>query len=310
MSPSRISPAAAAPSWRHIGLALAMAAALSGCASTGPANPRDPLEGFNRAVFKFNDTLDQVALKPVATAYRNVLPSFVQTGISNFFGNLSDVWSAANNLLQGKGEAGMSDVTRVGLNSTFGLLGLLDIASEAGLQKHNEDFGQTLGYWGVRSGPYLMLPVLGPSTLRDTAALPVDSVGDPWHYKEPINVRNIGTGVRLVDRRAALLDASNLLEDAALDRYEFVRDGYLQQRESRINDGESSRRNRKAKPAAPAELTAPAQPSQPAAEAAPAAPPVSPAPAVPSAQIVAPVSSDPVAQELTVQAPAAHHASL
>ncbi len=303
---SRFTPAAR---WRRAGLALAMAAALSGCATTGQSNPRDPLEGFNRAVFKFNDTLDQVALKPVATAYRNVLPSFVQTGISNFFGNLSDVWSAANNLLQGKGEAGMSDVTRVGLNSTFGLLGLLDIASEAGLQKHNEDFGQTLGYWGVKPGPYLMLPLLGPSTVRDTAALPVDSVGDPWHYKRPVDVRNIGSGVRLIDRRASLLDASNLLEDAALDRYEFVRDGYLQQRESRINDGESGPRNRKAKPAAPAAdapagPVAPSEPPKPSAEAAPDAP------VAPAAQIVAPVSSDSVVQELTEETPAAHHASL
>ncbi|NRR29944.1 VacJ family lipoprotein [Oxalobacteraceae bacterium] len=223
----------------RLALAASALALLAGCA--GP-NPRDPYEGFNRTMFKFNDTIDQVALKPAATAYRNVLPTFVQTGVNNFFGNLSDVWSAANNLMQGKGEAGMSDVTRVALNSTFGLLGLLDIASEAGLPKHNEDFGQTLGTWGVRSGPYLMLPLLGPSTVRDTAALPLDFRGDLWRFKEPIYIRNIGTAGRAVDQRANLLDASSLLEDAALDRYEFVRDGFLQRRESRINDGESSTR--------------------------------------------------------------------
>ena len=213
------------PMLRRAAMAAGVAVLLSACA--GP-NPRDPYEGFNRAMFQFNDKVDQVALKPAATAYKAVLPGFVQTGVNNFFGNLSDVWSAVNNLLQGKGEAGMSDVTRVTLNSTFGLLGLLDIASEAGLQKHNEDFGQTLGRWGVPSGPYLMLPLLGPSTVRDTAALPLDITGDVWRYKEPIYIRNIGTATRVVDQRSNLLDASTLLEDAALDRYEFIRDGFLQ----------------------------------------------------------------------------------
>lgn len=217
-------------------LALAAAAALSGCA-VGP-DKRDPMENWNRAVFQFNDTVDTYALKPVATGYKNVTPGFVQTGVSNFFGNLSDVWSAANNLLQGKGAEGMSDVMRVALNSTFGLLGVLDIASEAGLPKHKEDFGQTLGKWGVQSGPFVMLPLLGPSTLRDTVGLPLDMAGDPWGYKEPVNVRNIGAVTRVVDQRAALLDASSLLEDAALDRYEFLRDGYLQRRQSQVYDGD------------------------------------------------------------------------
>jgi phospholipid-binding lipoprotein MlaA len=217
---------------------VAAAGTLSGCA-TG-TNPQDPYEGFNRGVYKFNDTIDRAALKPVATAYKNVLPSFVQTGISNFFGNLSDVWSAANNLLQGKGEAGMSDITRVGINSTFGLLGLIDFASPAGLQKHNEDFGQTLGYWGLNSGPFLMLPLLGPSTVRDTVALPVDFAGDLVSYTDSMRWRNTAEVVRLVDKRASLLDASNMLEDAALDPYQFLRDGYLQQRESRVHDGESA----------------------------------------------------------------------
>jgi phospholipid-binding lipoprotein MlaA len=221
-------------SWRGVALALAASAALAGCA-TGP-NPRDPYEKFNRQMFAFNDAVDRVALKPAATAYKQVLPTFVQTGVSNFFGNLSDLWTGVNNLMQGKGADGMSDVTRFTLNSTFGILGLLDIASEAGLHKHNEDFGQTLGAWGVPSGPYLMLPLLGPSTVRDAAAIPLDVKADPWAYKEPVRWRNVGIAVRAVDQRAAVLDASNLMEEAALDRYEFIRDGFLQRRQSRITD--------------------------------------------------------------------------
>ncbi|MET3130360.1 phospholipid-binding lipoprotein MlaA [Oxalobacteraceae bacterium GrIS 1.11] len=267
---------------RRIGLTLAIATAMSGCATS--SNPKDPLEGFNRAMFKFNDTVDKAALKPAATVYKAVLPSFVQTGVGNFFGNLADIWSAANNLMQGKGAAGMSDITRVTLNSTFGIFGLLDIASEAGLTKHNEDFGQTLGYWGVQPGPYLMLPLLGPSTFRDTVALPLDIAADPWQYKEPIYLRNIGSVTRLVDKRAYLLDASNLMEEAALDRYEFVRDGFLQQRESKIRDGESG--PRKAQPL-----------SEQDGEGAPAA--AAPAVAAPA------VSSEATARELSKQAPAA-----
>ena len=227
----------------RISLALAIAASVSACA-TG-TNPRDPLEGYNRAMFQFNDTVDQVALKPVATAYKKVTPSFVQTGVGNFFGNLSDVWSAMNNLLQGKGEAGLQDVVRVSMNSTFGIFGLIDIASQAGIPKHSEDFGQTLGWYGVQPGPYVMLPLLGPSTVRDTVALPLDITGDPWRYKDPASVRNIGTVTRVVDKRAALLDATNLMEAAALDRYEFIRDGFLQARESKVFDGDTDRRDRK-----------------------------------------------------------------
>lgn len=229
----------ASTKFRSLAMAVVAAATLTGCA--GP-NPRDPYEGFNRSMFKFNDAIDQAALKPAATAYKSVLPSFVQTGVNNFFGNLSDVWTAANGFMQGRGEQGMTDVMRVALNSTFGLLGVLDIASEAGLSKHNEDFGQTLGYWGVQSGPYLMLPLLGPSTVRDTVALPLDIKADPWGYKEPVNVRTIGTVTRVIDKRATLLDASNLMEEAALDRYEFVRDSYLQARQSKVFNGESGPR--------------------------------------------------------------------
>jgi phospholipid-binding lipoprotein MlaA len=206
---------------------------LSGCAST---NPKDPFEKFNRAMFSFNDTVDRVALKPTATVYKNVTPSFVQTGVGNFFGNLSDLWSSLNNFAQLKGHDGLNDFTRFAVNSTFGLVGVLDVATPAGLRKHNEDLGQTLGYWGVPSGPYLMLPILGPSTVRDTAALPGDFWGDPWTHVNDIPWRNGGILLRAVDQRAAVLDASNLLEDAALDRYEFIRDGYLQRRASKVLD--------------------------------------------------------------------------
>jgi phospholipid-binding lipoprotein MlaA len=217
-----------------LALVLMVAALASGCATKN--NPNDPFEGYNRAMFSFNETVDEVALKPVATVYQTVLPSFVQTGVGNFFGNIGDVWIAANNLMQGKIEDGMSDVARVMINSSFGLLGVLDVASEAGLIKHNEDFGQTLGKWGVRSGPYVVLPLIGSSTVRDTVALPADFYADPWGYKHPVHVRNQGRVLRVVDRRAAALDAGQLLEEAALDKYEFVRDAYIQRRQSQISD--------------------------------------------------------------------------
>jgi phospholipid-binding lipoprotein MlaA len=216
---------------------LAIAAALGGCATA--SNPRDPFEGFNRAMFTFNDKLDQVALKPAATAYQKVLPSFVQTGIGNFFGNIGDAWTAVNNLLQGKVGDGVTDIMRVAVNSTIGLFGLIDIGSEAGMTKHKQDFGATLGVWGAGSGPYVVLPFFGPSTVRDTAALPVDWEGDLWHHVYPVDIRNSGMVLRVVEQRAAALDASSLVESAALDRYEFVRDGYLQRRESKIKGDDS-----------------------------------------------------------------------
>jgi len=222
---------------------LAMVAALSGCATSN--NPNDPLEGFNRAMFSFNDTVDKVALKPAAQAYQFVLPEFVQTGIGNFFGNIGDLWSAVNQILQGRVETGVTSFMRVAVNTTFGLGGVLDVSTEARLPKQKSDFGQTLGKWGVGSGPYVVLPLLGPSTVRDTAALPADFYGDLWSYKRPVRWRNVGSVVRVIDKRAQLLDASNLLEDAALDKYDFVRDTYLQSRQSQIDgskdDGKSSK---------------------------------------------------------------------
>jgi phospholipid-binding lipoprotein MlaA len=282
--------------FRQAALALGVTLMLAGCA--GP-NPRDPYEGFNRAVFSFNDKVDTYALKPVATVYRDVTPSFVQTGVGNFFGNLGDAWTAVNNLLQGKGEAGMTDVSRFALNSTLGILGLFDIASEAGLQKHKEDFGQTLGTWGVSSGPYLMLPLLGPSTVRDTVALPADFAGNIWSYKTPVYLRNIGTGVNLVDTRASLLDATSMLEDAALDRYEFIRDGYLQRRESLIHpDGDGPYNSKKQDPASD-DVAKPAAPQA----AVPAAAATTLAETSPT------VSSESAPKELNSGTPAANQAS-
>jgi phospholipid-binding lipoprotein MlaA len=294
-------------------LALAAAASLllAGCATA--QNPRDPFEKFNRAMFSFNDTVDRYALKPAATVYKEHTPSFFQTGINNFFGNLADLWSAANNMLQGKGQDGMNDLTRFSLNSTFGILGLLDIASEAGIRKHNEDMGQTLGYWGVPSGPYLMLPLLGPSTVRDTAALPADFWGDLWSHKYPVVWRNTGIVVRAIDQRATVLDASNLLEEAALDRYEFIRDGYLQRRESRVYDDE---RSRKRMPKAKDDLSegdeaAPQQATPQQHEAAPLSPPQEAvpkqkdaAPQEPAAPQEQPAPQQPAPQQPAPQQPA------
>jgi phospholipid-binding lipoprotein MlaA len=223
---------------KYSGLAL-MAIALVGCATSPTQNPRDPIESFNRVMFSFNDAVDEAALKPVAEAYKKTLPEFVQSGVGNFFGNLGDVWTAVNNLLQGKGADGTTDLMRVAINSTFGLGGLINIASSAGLPKHKEDFGQTLGKWGVSAGPYIVLPLLGPSTTRDTIALPLDWKGDLWRYTDPVSTRYAGSAVRVIGQRAGVLDASNLIEEAALDRYEFVRDAYLQRRQNTIDDGDT-----------------------------------------------------------------------
>jgi phospholipid-binding lipoprotein MlaA len=198
-------------------------------------NPRDPLEGINRVMFNFNDGLDEYLLKPTAEVYRSVLPSFVQTAIGNFFGNAGAIWTAANNVMQGKLADGVNDAMRVVFNTTLGLGGVIDIASAAGMPKHREDFGQTLGRWGVPSGPYVVLPLLGASTLRDTIATPVDFKGDFLFSQTSVSVRNTTTVLRFIDRRASVLDAGRLIEEAALDKYVFIRDAYLQRRAGQIN---------------------------------------------------------------------------
>ena len=209
---------------------------IAGCASTNN-NPKDPFEPLNRGVYQFNDALDQAIFKPVAQGYRAVLPSFVRTGVSNFFSNINDVLVALNNLLQGKFTAFVSDFGRIAINSTLGIGGIFDIASEAGIEKHEEDFGQTLGWWGFSDGPFLMLPILGPSTARDTIGRFVDYRMDLVTYVRPRHVRNIMWGTKFVNRRAELLDAGTILETAALDPYEFIRDAYLQRRRNLVYDG-------------------------------------------------------------------------
>jgi phospholipid-binding lipoprotein MlaA len=222
----------------HAIAALSLPVMFAGCATTGDMDPRDPFESMNRKIYAFNEAVDAAALKPLAKGYRAITPTPVQTGVRNAFSNLDDVGEFANNLLQFKVQAAASDLMRIAVNSTFGFFGLLDIASEMRLQKHNEDFGQTLGRWGVKSGPYIVLPILGPSSVRDGAGLAVDtSYFDPVGYIEHIPSRNQTLAGRLIARRADLLDAVNVLEQAALDKYEFTRDFYLDRRQGLVYDG-------------------------------------------------------------------------
>jgi len=213
---------------------------LSGCASTPGmgSDPRDPFESYNRSMFAFNDALDRNVVKPVATTYADYLPEFVRIGVNNFFGNLGDVWTAVNNYLQLKPVPATQDVARVIFNTTFGLAGLIDFATPMGLPKHEEDFGQTLAVWGVKSGPYLVLPFFGASTVRDGVAKPVDLFyGDTLNYVGDQAFENTSRVVRVIDDRAAFLGSSSLMESAALDPYQFYRDAYLQRREARVRDG-------------------------------------------------------------------------
>ncbi len=276
-------------------------ALLGGCASTN--NPRDPLEPLNRAVYHFNDGLDNVIMKPAAIVYKGVLPEFARTGVTNFFNNLYDILTALNNLLQGKVADAASDVGRIALNTTVGLAGLLDVATEVGLEKHKEDFGQTLGWWGIGDGPYLQIPFFGPSSFRDAVGLFVDVRLDPvgWLWRNDVATRNSLWGLYLVNVRANLLESTKILEEAALDPYEFQRDAYLQRRRNLVYDGnpppqkeEEELPELKVKPRT--ELDEPANPSGAALEAPQGAPieavpaadqPQTPA-AVPTAETPAP----------------------
>ena len=210
---------------------------LQGCATVKSADARDPWESMNRSIYNFNDALDTVALKPAAQIYVTVLPSPVRTGIHNFLGNLSDVWSLVNNALQLKGQATAETFMRINVNTFFGLGGLLDVATEMRLEKRKEDFGQTLGYWGVQSGPYLVLPLFGPSTLRDTLATPIDMQGDVTRQLDDPATRNVLSFSRALDARSGLLQTVDVIKAAALDPYTFIRDGYLQKRQNDVYDG-------------------------------------------------------------------------
>jgi len=220
--------------------ALLLAGMSAGCATSG-GNPADPLEPLNRVVFSFNDAADKAVIKPVARAYRAVLPGIVRTGVSNFFSNLEDIWISVNDVLQGKFQEGIDDLGRVLFNSTFGIAGIFDFASQLGFQKHNEDFGQTLGSWGVGSGAYLVLPILGPSTIRDGFGLLLDTQADLVFKIDGVPVHNSLYGTRAIANRANLLDASSVIEQAALDKYAFVRDAWLQRRRNLVYDGNPPR---------------------------------------------------------------------
>lgn len=218
---------------------VALAGLLGGCATSG--NPKDPIEGFNRAMYGFNEALDTVLIKPVAKGYDAVLPSPVRTGVTNFFGNIADFFIGVNNLLQGKPDQAVSDLGRVLVNTTVGLLGVIDWASDMGMEKHEEDFGQTFGRWGVGDGAYVVVPIFGPRTVRDTAGLVLDVAADPVNHVGHIPTRNTLLALRIIDNRADMLPADKVIEEAALDKYSYVRDGYLQRRSNLIHDGNPPR---------------------------------------------------------------------
>ncbi len=219
--------------------AAGLAALLGGCATSG--NPKDPVEGFNRAMFAFNEGLDKAVVKPVAQGYDYVAPQPIKTGITNFFGNIADVFIAVNNLLQGKLPEAASDAGRFAVNTTVGILGFIDVASDMGLEKHEEDFGQTFGRWGVGPGPYVVIPLFGPRDARDAVGLVIDWEVDPVVNYPHVATRNTLLTVRFESGRASLLPADKVIEEAALDKYSYIRDGYLQRRRNLVYDGNPPR---------------------------------------------------------------------
>jgi phospholipid-binding lipoprotein MlaA len=226
---------------RRAALALAAVVALGGCA-TVPAgsaapSPADPWENWNRKVFAFNEAVDEAVLKPVAETYRDVVPRLVRRGVDNVLGNVYDVWSTANHFMQGKLQDGLEMGMRVLTNTLFGLGGLLDPATEAGLTRRSEDFGQTLGKWGLPQGPYFVLPFLGPSTVRDTAGFLVDRQASPSQLLHVDADRYALTAIELVNLRSNLLSAGMLIDSVALDKYSFIRDGFLSRRRDALYDG-------------------------------------------------------------------------
>ncbi|MEO8807198.1 MAG: VacJ family lipoprotein [Burkholderiaceae bacterium] len=263
--------------WFASVLLLAATLLLGACetikvARGGPGQKLDPWESWNRKVFAFNEGLDTHVLKPVATGYAKVVPQFVRRSVDNFFGNAADAWSAVNNLLQAKFQPAFEDTVRFTTNSVFGFFGLLDIASEFGLDHHYEDFGQTLGTWGFGAGAYVVWPLFGPSTVRDSIALPLDRSFSPALVIDNGGAQWGITALQVINTRANLLGASRLLDDIALDKYSFLRDAYLQRRRSLLFDGdepEPAKRPDDAEPAAAA--PAASAPAAAASEPAPAA---------------------------------------
>ncbi len=211
----------------------------TGCTTIeGPANPDDPFEPFNRSMFEFNETVDKYAFKPVAKGYNFILPGFASKGVSNFFNNVDDIVVFFNQILQFKFSEAAATSARFVFNTTFGLLGLIDFASDMDLPKHNEDFGQTLAVWGVASGPYLVLPFIGPQTIRDSAGLAFDwTYLDPIFKRQTLNQSLVTLTIKYVDIRAGLLKASNIMDDTVPDKYAFLRDAWQLRREYLIYDG-------------------------------------------------------------------------
>jgi len=270
--------------------ATAACALAAGCATGPQANPDDPLEPMNRVVFKVNDTVDEYVAVPVAKGYKAITPEPVRIAVTNFYSNLADVGNFANNVLQGKGTEAAESLMRVAINSVLGIGGLIDIATPAGLQRHSQDLGLTLGVWGFPSGPYLVLPLFGPSSIRDGIGLAGNFYLDPSHYLDPA-WRNSLFALNVVSVRTNLLGATDLLTQAALDKYSFVRDGYLQRRRYLLgqsgealptyDEEEESAPSSPGQPSAPAMPDAPGKPdtSGARAEPAPPVPAATPAPA-------------------------------
>lgn len=228
-----------AAAWRAwvIALLIGVSVGLAGCASGPYTDPKDPLEDYNRAAYSFNELLDRALLTPLAQGYSAITPAPVDKSVTNFFDNLRDVRSAVNNLLQFKIGRAFSDVGRVAINSTVGILGLMDVASNMNLPSYKEDFGQTLGVWGFDQGPFIVLPFLGPSSGRDGIGLVADWFTDPLTYINDDGVRMGLRGLNIIDTRSDLLSASRVVDQAALDPYAFIRDAYLQRREDLVYDG-------------------------------------------------------------------------
>lgn len=214
--------------------AIAVFLMISGCASGPTANPTDPLEPFNRGIYSFNEGVDTVILKPVARGYRAVTPSPIRTGVSNVFNNLEDLWSGLNGILQLRPQVAVDNLVRFGMNSVLGLGGILDIASEAGIERSPEDLGKTLGRWGVPAGPYLVFPLLGPTTVRDATMIVVENRYSPISQIDHTRTRTSATLLRVVDTRTNLLRVTDMLDQAALDKYSFTRDAFLQKRRAEI----------------------------------------------------------------------------
>lgn len=226
---------------QQLGACFAALMLLAGAGVRAEENPRDPYEGFNRTMFSVNEKLDKYAAKPVAKAYDAAVPLPVKASVGNFFGTVGDAWTGVNNALQGKFSDAGVDASRLAINLTVGIFGLFDVASELGLERHDEDFGQTLAVWGVSDGGYLFWPIIGPRNVRDTAGWATDLYVDPVGRVRPVAVRNSLVGLRFVDVWASLLPADKVVEEAALDKYSYIRDAYMQRRRNQIYDGRPPR---------------------------------------------------------------------